>query len=127
MLTVAENAFIRLTSNIDVANGLANGVRGIIKSIITNDEQSVTAILVQFDDKNVGKKQNHLVNTNRNIQMLFQFTDMVYLFNTKTLQYSAANFHLYWPGQVLSTQFKVSLLTELLLTCQRYLLQDKHM
>ena len=55
-LTVAENAFIRLTSNIDVANGLANGVRGIIKSIITNDEQSVTVILVQFDDKNVGKK-----------------------------------------------------------------------
>ena len=55
-LTVAENAFIRLTSNIDVADGLVNGVRGIIKSIITNDEQSVTAILVQFDDKNVGKK-----------------------------------------------------------------------
>ena len=26
------------------------------ESIITNDEQSVTAILVQFDDKNVGKK-----------------------------------------------------------------------
>ena len=55
-LTVAENAFVRLTSNIDVADGLANGVRGIIKSIITNNEQSVTAILVQFDDKNVGKQ-----------------------------------------------------------------------
>ena len=54
--TVAENAFIRLTSNIDVTDGLANGVRGIIKSIITNDEESVTDILVQFDDKNVGKK-----------------------------------------------------------------------
>ena len=55
-LTVAENAFIRLTSNINVTHGLANGVRGIIKSIMTNDDQSVTAILVQFDDKNVGKK-----------------------------------------------------------------------
>ena len=55
-LTVAENAFIRLTSNIDVADGLENGVRGIIRSIITNDQQSVTAILVQFDDKNVGEK-----------------------------------------------------------------------
>ena len=55
-LTVAENAFVRLTSNIDVADGLANGIRGIIKSIVTNDEQSVTAILVQFDDKNVGEK-----------------------------------------------------------------------
>ena len=55
-LTVAENAFVRLTSNIDVADGLANGVRGIIKSIVTNDQGSVTAILVQFDDKTVGEK-----------------------------------------------------------------------
>ena len=45
-LTVTENAFVRLTSNIDVADGLANGVRGIIRSIITNDQQSVTVILV---------------------------------------------------------------------------------
>ena len=55
-LTVAKNAFVRLTSNIDVADGLANGVRGIIKSIVTNDQGSVTAILVQFDDKTVGEK-----------------------------------------------------------------------
>ena len=55
-LTVTENAFVILTSNIDVADGLANGVRGIIRSIITNDQQSVTAILVRFDDKNVGEK-----------------------------------------------------------------------
>ena len=55
-LTVAENAFVRLTSNIDVADGLANGIRGIIKSILTNDQGSVTAILVQFDDKTVGEK-----------------------------------------------------------------------
>ena len=55
-LTVAENAFVRLTSNIDVADGLANGVRGIITGIITNDQQSVTTILVRFDDKTVGEK-----------------------------------------------------------------------
>ena len=60
-LTVAENAFIRLTSNIDVADGLANGVRSIIRSIITNHQQSVTAILVQFDDKNVGEKAKCMV------------------------------------------------------------------
>ena len=29
-LTIAENAYVRLTSNIDVTDGLANGVRGII-------------------------------------------------------------------------------------------------
>ena len=58
-LTVAENAFVRLTSNIDVADGLANGVRGIIKNIVMNDQQCVTATLVQFDDKRVGAKQKH--------------------------------------------------------------------
>ena len=94
-LTVAENAFVRLTSNIDVADGLANGVRGIIKSIVTNDQGSVTAILVQFDDKTVGEKPKHQANTNPNIQMLFQFSNMVYLSNTKILQYSEVNFHLY--------------------------------
>ena len=55
-LTVAENAFVRLTSNIDVADGLANGIRGIIRSIVTNDQGCVTTILVQFDDKKVGQK-----------------------------------------------------------------------
>ena len=55
-LTVAENAFVRLTSNIDVADGLANGIRGIIKSIVTNGQGSVTAILVQFNDKKAGQK-----------------------------------------------------------------------
>ena len=29
-LTIAKNAYVRLTSNIDVTDGLANGVRGII-------------------------------------------------------------------------------------------------
>ena len=55
-LTVAENAFVRLTSNIDVADGLANGMRGIIQKLITNDEGSVSVILVKFDDERVGEK-----------------------------------------------------------------------
>ena len=52
-LTVAENAFIRLTSNIDVTDGLANRVRGIIQKLITNDEGSMNVILVKFDDETV--------------------------------------------------------------------------
>ena len=55
-LTVAENAFIRLTSNIDVTDGLANGVRGIIQKLSTNHEGSVSVILVKFDDETVGEK-----------------------------------------------------------------------
>ena len=59
-LTIAENAFVRLTLNIDVADGLANGIRGIIKSIVTNNQGCVTTILVQFDDKKVGEKAKAL-------------------------------------------------------------------
>ena len=40
-LTIAENAYIRLTSNIDVAVGLANRVRGIIQKIITNEDGAI--------------------------------------------------------------------------------------
>ena len=43
-LTVTENAFVRLTSNIDVTDGLVNGVRGIIQKLIINDEGSVSVI-----------------------------------------------------------------------------------
>ena len=56
ILIVAESAFVRLTSNIDVADGLANGVRGIITKIITNEKGSVTVILVTFDDVTIGVK-----------------------------------------------------------------------
>ena len=55
-LTVTENAFIRLTSNIDVTDGLANGVRGIIQKLIMNHEGSISVILVKFDDETVGEK-----------------------------------------------------------------------
>ena len=59
-LTIVENSFVRLTLNIDVADGLANGIRGIIKSIVTNNQGCVTTILVQFDDKTVGEKAKAL-------------------------------------------------------------------
>ena len=55
-LTIAESAYVRLTSNIDVTDGLANGVRGIIRKIIINEDSSVNAILVKFDNKEIGKK-----------------------------------------------------------------------
>ena len=56
-LTIAENAYVRLTtSNIDVTDGLANGVRGIIQKIITNEDGSVNIILVKFDNEGIGQK-----------------------------------------------------------------------
>ena len=55
-LTIAENAYVRLTSNIDVTDGLANGVRGIIQKIITNEDGAVNTILVKFDNEGIGQK-----------------------------------------------------------------------
>ena len=55
-LTIAKNAYVRLTSNIDVADGLVNGVRGIIQKIIINEDGVVNTILVKFDNKGIGQK-----------------------------------------------------------------------
>ena len=55
-LTIAENAYVRLTSNIDVTDGLANGVRGIIQKIIINEDGTVNTVLVKFDNKRIGEK-----------------------------------------------------------------------
>jgi len=52
-LTITENAYVRLTSNIDVTDGLANGVRGIIQKIIINEDGAVNAILVKFDNEGI--------------------------------------------------------------------------
>ena len=55
-LTIAENAYVRLTSNIDVTDGLANGVRGIIQKIIINEDGTVNIVFVKFDNKRIGQK-----------------------------------------------------------------------
>ena len=52
-LTIAENAYVRLTSNINVTDGLANGVRGIIHKIIINENGTVNTVLVKFDNKGI--------------------------------------------------------------------------
>ena len=52
-LTIAENAYVRLTSNIDVTDRLANGVRGIIQKIIINEDGAVNTILVKFDNEGI--------------------------------------------------------------------------
>ena len=55
-LTIAKNAYVRLTSNINVADGLANRVRGIIHKIIINEDGAVNTILVKFDNEGIGQK-----------------------------------------------------------------------
>ena len=48
-LTIAENAYVRLTSNIDVTDVLANGV-------IINEDGAVNTMLVKFDNEGIGQK-----------------------------------------------------------------------
>ena len=55
-LTIAKNAYVRLTSNIDVTDGLANEVRGIIQKILINEDGGVHTILVKFDNEGIGQK-----------------------------------------------------------------------
>ena len=55
-LTIAKKAYVRLTSNIDVTDGQANGVRGIIQKIIINEDGTVNTILVKFDNEGIGQK-----------------------------------------------------------------------
>ena len=56
MLTVAEGAVVRLTCNIDVTDGLANGVRGVIQKIIIKEgDTKVITILVKFENAAVGE------------------------------------------------------------------------
>ena len=53
-LTIAQGAQVKLTTNIDVSDGLANGARGIVKKIIIANDH-VQCILVKFDNPDVGK------------------------------------------------------------------------
>ena len=126
-LTVAENAFIRLTSNIDVTEGLANGVRGIIQKLVTNHEGSISVILVKFDDETVGEKAKVLS------QYKEQYPDAVPIFRHgipfqhKNVTIFHSQFPLIMHGQVLFIQCKDSQWTKLLLTSPKYLLQARHM
>ena len=55
ILQLSKNAIVKLTSNIDVPDGLANGARGKIQDIITRGTD-VVAVLVEFFSASVGKK-----------------------------------------------------------------------
>ena len=52
---VCVGARIMLVVNLDVSDGLVNGVIGTVKGIIQREE-TVVAIQVEFDNRNVGKK-----------------------------------------------------------------------
>ena len=107
-----------------MADGLADGVRGIIQKIIINEDGAVNTILVKFDNEGIGQKQRHQAHTTEHMEMPYQFIDMEYHSSIEILPYFAVNFLSCCHGQVQSILSKD--LTKLLSTFQRYLLQDKH-
>ena len=52
---LALGAIIMLTSNIDVSDGLVNGVTGIVVAFDSHSPETINNIYVNFDNENVGK------------------------------------------------------------------------
>ena len=55
ILVLALGAKVMLIHNVDTSDGLVNGVIGTVKAIKTNAAQKVIAVLVEFDNSEVGK------------------------------------------------------------------------
>ena len=77
--------------------------------------------------KESDRKQRQQAHTTEHIEMPHLFIDMEYHSSIEILPYFAVNSLSYCRGQVQSILSKDLQLTKLLSTCQKYLLQDKHM
>ena len=67
VLQLKVGAKIRLTTNIDVSDGLTNGAMGSVSHIIDKHKQKIQALLVQFDNETIGEdaKKNKYVQTHK--------------------------------------------------------------
>ena len=76
-LKIKIGARVMITTNIDVSDGLTNGVMGMIVNIVKDEvEVNVKVILVKFDNSDVGqneKGQSLYKKVNKMLYQLFSF------------------------------------------------------
>ena len=106
-LVIAEKAIVRLTCNIDVADRLVNGVRGVIQKIITTQNGTVELILVKFEDESIGngaKPSNHYQNQYPSTVPIHRF-GVTFQYNNKvTIFRSQFPLVLAWTSTIHSVQ-----------------------
>ena len=125
-LYIAEGATVKLTWNLDLGDGLVNGVCGVVQKITTKPgtgRKSLWCLTVTLWEL-VPEGQADIGKT---IPMLSQFIDILQHLKLEEHHTCTANYLSSWPGHVLHTQFKDSLLTRLQLTGLECLLLDKLM
>ena len=57
ILRIKTNAIVMLIYNVNTADKLTNGQRGIITNILFSDPNTVSCLIIKFDDPTVGKSQ----------------------------------------------------------------------
>ena len=96
-----------MTCNIDVADGLVNGVRGVIQKIITTQNGIVELILVKFEDESIGnraKSSNHYQNQYPSTVPIHRF-GVTFQYNNKvTIFRSQFPLVLAWASTIHSVQ-----------------------
>ena len=76
ILTVKINARVMITTNINVSDGLTNGVMGTVTNVVIDERAGkMITILVSFDSKHVGQEAMHTSvykSTNQNAVPIYQ-------------------------------------------------------
>ncbi len=57
ILRIKTNAIVMLIYNVNTADKLTNGQRGIVTNILFSDPHTVSCLIIKFDDPTVGKSQ----------------------------------------------------------------------
>ena len=76
ILTVKINAWVMITNNIDVTDGLTNGAMGTVTNVVIDETTGkMITILVSFDSKHVGQEAMHTSvykSTNQNAVPIYE-------------------------------------------------------